>query len=231
MADNAGGSGGGGIGSAGIGVIAAKLQRRLWSSHTTIAVVRELAGAEGTGTDDDLRVAFEDPATFETLPRLLAETSGADFLQARAIERTREARAGSLSVARNGAGDVVAFMFVHEPKDHDALDGIAPGLYPRLAEGDVLTRTVFGLPEWRGRGYETRLLAGTIALLASQGKHRAWAYLDTTNATDMRIFHAAGYAPSGEERVDSYRLGRYSNAFRPVTAGSRAAWDSAASTS
>lgn len=228
MTGNSGGSAGG-IGSAGIGVVVAKLLRRLWSSHTTIAVTRDLAGApvDGAGAGDDLRVAFEDPATFETLPRLLAQTSGADYLQARAVERTREAKAGSLSVARNAAGDVVAFMFVHEPKDQDALERIAPGLYPPLQEGDVLTRTVFCLPEWRGRGYEPRLLVATGALLASQGKQRAWAYLDTTNASDLRIFQAAGYAPSGQERVDSYRLGQYSNAFRPVTAPSRAAWDSA----
>jgi L-amino acid N-acyltransferase YncA len=227
VADTGAGSAGGGIGSAGLGVIAAKLLRRLWSSHTSIAVTRDLAGTEGEGAGDDLRVGFEDPATFETLSRLLTETTGADYLQARAVERTREARAGSLSVARNAAGDVVAFMFVHEPKDHAALEGIAPGMYPRLQEGDVLTRTVFCLPEWRGRGYEPRLLVATGALLAGQGNRRAIAYLDTTNATDMRTFQAAGYTPSGQERVDSYRLGRYSNAFRPVTAASRAAWDSA----
>lgn len=227
MADTGAGSAEGGIGSAGLGVIAAKLQRRLWSSHTTIAVARDLAGAEGEGAGDDLRVAFEDPATFETLPRLLTETTGADYLQARAIERTREARAGALSVARNAAGDVVAFMFVHEPKDHDALEQVAPGMYPPLQKGEVLTRTVFGLPEWRDRGYESRLLVATAALLAAQGNQRACAYLDTTNAADMRIFQAAGYTPSGQERVDSYRLARYSNAFRPVTAASRAAWDSA----
>jgi len=227
VTDNGSGSAGGGIGSAGIGVIAAKLQRRLWSAHTTIAVARDLADADGAGAADDLLVAFEDPATFDTLPRLLSETTGADYLQARAVERTREARAGSLSVARNASGDVVAFMFVHEPKNHDALEEIAPGMYPRLQEGEVLTRTVFTLPEWRGRGYEPRLLVATGALLAAHGKHRALAYLDTTNVTDMRIFQEAGYTPSGQERVDSYRLGRYSNAFRPVTAPSRAAWDSA----
>jgi GNAT superfamily N-acetyltransferase len=227
VADKGGGSAGGGIGSAGLGVIAAKLQRRLWSSHTTIAVTRDLAGTEGTGAGDDLAVAFEDPATFETLPRLLVEATGADYLQARAIERTREAKAGSLSVGRNAAGDVVAFMFVHEPKDHDALEAVAPGMYPRLQEGEVLTRTVFCLPEWRGRGYESRVLLATADLLVAQGKQRAWAYLDTTSGSDLRVFQAAGYAPSGQERVDSYRLGRYSNAFRPVTAASRAAWDSA----
>jgi hypothetical protein len=151
VADTGSGSAGGGVGSAGIGVIVAKLRRRLWSSHTTIAVVRDLAPADAAA-GDDLRVAFEDPATFDTLPRLLEETTGADYLQARAVERTREARAGSLSVARNDGGDVVAFMFVHEPKDHDALEGIAPGMYPRLQEGEVLTRTVFTLPQWRGRG-------------------------------------------------------------------------------
>lgn len=227
MAGNGSGSAAGGIGGAGIGVIAAKLQQRLWSSHTTIAVARDLAGVAGTGGDDDLRVAFEDPATFDTLPRLLTELSGADYLQARAVDRTREARAGSLSVARNEAGEVVAFMFVHEPKDHDALERIAPGLYPRLQEGEVLTRTVFTLPAWRGRGYESRLLVATGALLAGQGEQRALAYLDTTNVADMRAFGEAGYTPSGQERIDSYRLGRYSNAFRPLTALSRAAWDSA----
>jgi L-amino acid N-acyltransferase YncA len=224
VADTGSGSAGGGVGSAGLGVIAAKLQRRLWSSHTAIAVARDL-GSEGAGAGDDLRVAFEDPATFETLPHLLTEMTGADYLQARAVERTREAKAGSLSVARNATGDVVAFMFVHGPKDHAALEGIAPGMYPRLQDGDVLTRTAFCLPEWRGRGYESRLLVATGALLAAQGKQRALAYLDTTNAADMRIFHAAGYTPSDQERVDTYRLGRYSNAFRPVTAASRAAWD------
>jgi hypothetical protein len=54
------------------------------------------------------------------------------------------------------------------------------------------------------------------------------AYLDTTSVADLRAFQAAGYTPSGQERVDSYRLGRYSSAFRPVTAPSRAAWASAA---
>jgi L-amino acid N-acyltransferase YncA len=227
VADNGSGSAGGGIGSAGVGVIVGKLQRRLWSSHTSIAVARDLAGGDGAGGAGDLRVAFEDPATFDTLPRLLTEMTGVDYLQSRAIERTREARAGALSVARNETGDVVAFMFVHEPKDHDALEGVAPGMYPRLQEGEVLTRTVFGLPQWRDRGYESQLLLGTAALLAAQGKRRALGYLDTTNVADMRIFQAAGYTPSGQERVDTYRLGRYSNAFRPVTAPSRAAWDSA----
>ena len=92
-------------------------------------------------------------------------------------------------------------------------------MYPPLQEGEVLTRTVFCLPAWRGRGYESQLLVATgSAARRRRASSVRVAYLDTTNAADMRVFQAAGYAPSGQERVDSYRLGRYSNAFRPVTA-------------
>ena len=215
--------------SVGVGVIAGKLLRRLWSAHSSIAVVRELQGHDGPDPADDLRVAFEDAATFDVLPRLLAESTGADYLQVRAVERTREARAGSLSVARNAAGEVVAFHFVHESGDHDALESIAPGMYPRLPVDEVLTRTVYCLPAWRGRSIEARTLVATGALLAARGKTRAWAYLDTTNTNDLRAFREAGYAASGDERVDSYRLGRYSTAFRRLAPATRAAWDSVGS--
>ena len=208
----------------GLGVIAGKLQRRLWSSHTTIAVVRDLTGTESTPAADGLRVGFEDPATFDTLPRLLAAASGMDYLQLRAVEHTREARSGSLSVARDAAGDVVAFGFVHDSGDREALERVSPGMYPRLSDEDVLTRVVYCLPEWRGRSIEAQTLIATGTLMAERGKKRGWAYLDTGSADVMRIFREAGYAPSGDERVDSYRLGRYSNAFRPITPPTRAAW-------
>jgi L-amino acid N-acyltransferase YncA len=211
----------------GVGVIAGKLRRRLWSAHASIAVVRALHEHDDLEPVEDLQVAFEDPATFDVLPRLLAETTGADYLQLRAVERTREARAGSLSVARSAEGEVVAFHFVHEAGDRDALEAIAPGLYPQLPEDEVLTRTVYCLPAWRGRSIEARTLVATGRLLAARGKHRAWAYLDTTNTNDLRIFREAGYAASGEERVDSYRFGRYSSTFGPLSPATRAAWDSA----
>jgi hypothetical protein len=140
----------------GVSAIVGKLQRRLWSSHASIAVVRALDANDDLASAEDLQVAFEDPATFDVLPRLLAETTGDDHLQLQAAERTREARAGSLSVARDADGDVVAFHFVHESGDFDALERIAPGLYPRLPEDEVLTRAVYCLPAWRGRSIAER---------------------------------------------------------------------------
>jgi hypothetical protein len=63
--------------------------------------------------------------------------------------------------------------------------------------------------------------------MAERGKKRAWAYLDTGIPGDMHFFHEASYVPSGDERVDSYRLGWYSNAFRQITPPTRATWDKA----
>lgn len=174
-----------------------------------------------------MRVEFLDPDLFDELPRLVEEAIGVEYLNIRPIERARRARAGTLSVARDPAGEVIAFHFVHETRDHQALEQIAPQMYPKPPLDEVLTEAVYCLPAYRGQAFAAKLLKATGAYLAASGKHRAWAYPDTTNLAALRMFNRAGYVPSGAERVDRYRLGRFSTAFRALTPTTSKEWDTA----
>jgi GNAT superfamily N-acetyltransferase len=205
-------------------VIAAKLKRRLWSTRRAIAVSRDLRDVPVLPLDD-IRVEFVAPDAFDELPRLVQQADGVEFLYLRSIERARQARAGTMSVARTAAGDLVAFHFVHESSDHAALESVAPHMYPVQHDDSVLTEEVYCLPAYRGRGLAAALLQATGALLLERGKRRASAYLDTTNLAAMRMFNRAGYLPAGEERVDRYRGGRFSTTFRDLTPRTRAEWD------
>ena len=97
-------------------------------------------------------------------------------------------------------------------------------MYPKLPTDEVLTEAVYCLPAYRGHALAPRLLQATGSIMAARGKRRAWAYLDTTNIAALRMFNRAGYHPSGEERVDRYRFGRFSTAFRPLTPKTQVEW-------
>ncbi len=205
-------------------VVFAKVLRRLWSTHRAIAVVRELT-PERDPSSAGLRVEFVHPDLFEPLPRLVEEATGVEYLYVRPIERTRVARAGTVSVARDADGELMAFHFIHETGNHEALDQVAPGMYPQMPPDEVLTEAVYCLPAFRGQAIAAKLLAATGARLAARGKRRAWAYLDTSNGGALRMFNRAGYLPSGTERVDRYRFGRFSTEFRELTPKTAEEWD------
>jgi GNAT superfamily N-acetyltransferase len=205
-------------------VVVSKLKRRLWSTHRAVVVSRDLDERPSLPLDG-IRAEFVDPDAFDLLPRLLEEATGVEYLYLRPIERARQARAGTISVGRDTAGEVVAFHFVHETHDHEALDSVAPQMYPVLPEDGVLTEEVYCLPANRGRGVAAALLQATGVLLSERGKRRAWAYLDTTNLAALRMFNRAGYRPTGEERVDRYRGGRFDTLFRTATPQTMAEWD------
>jgi uncharacterized protein len=205
-------------------IVVGKVLRRLWSTHRAIAVVRELT-PERDPAAARLRVEFVQPDLFDPLPRLVEEAKGIEYLYVRPIERTRLARAGTLSVARDADGELMAFHFVHDDGDYEALDQVAPGMYPPMPPDEVLTEAVYCLPAFRGQAIAPKLLAATGARLAAQGKRRAWAYLDTTNIAALRMFNRAGYAPSGAERVDRYRFGRFRTEFRELTPKTVEEWD------
>lgn len=209
-----------------VAFVAGKLRRRLWSTRRAVAVVREFQAGQVLPLAD-LHVELIPPDSFDALPRLVEQAVGVEYLYLRPIERTRRARAGTLAVARTALGDLVAFHFIHEAGDHGALGLVAPGMYPRLPADEVLTEAVYCLPAYRGRAFAPSLLQATGVLLAGRGKTRAWAYLDTTNTAALRMFHRAGYVPSGEERVDRYRCGRFSTVFRPLTPPTEAEWQEA----
>ncbi len=208
------------------GVLVAKLSRRLWSTHRAVVVSRDLRDAPSLPLDD-IRVEFVEPDAFDDLPRLVEQAAGVEYLYLRPIERARRARAGTVSVARAADGDLVAFHFVHESTNHDALDSVAPGMYPMLSADAVLTEEVYCLPAYRGRGLAPALLQTTGMMLLERGKRRALAYLDTTNIAALRMFNRAGYRPTGEERVDRYRGGRFDTLFREVAPLTLAEWEAA----
>lgn len=205
-------------------VVVSKLKRRLWSTHRAVVVSRDLQEKPSLPVDS-IRVEFVDPDAFDELPGLVEQATGVEYLYLRPIERARQARAGTISVARDTAGELVAFHFVHETHDHAALDSVAPQMYPVLPEDGVLTEEVYCLPAHRGRGLAATLLQATGVLLLERGKRRASAYLDTTNLAALRMFNRAGYRPTGEERVDRYRGGRFDTLFRAATPLTLSEWD------
>ena len=208
----------------GAGLVVAKMRRRLWSTRTAIAVVRDLEAAPDT-TPNDMHVEVVHPDSFEALPLLVEAASGVEYLYVRPIERTRQARAGTISVARDGSGELMAFHFIHSAGDRDALELVAPQMYPALAADEVLTEAVYCLPAFRGRDVMPALLKATGELLATRGTRRAFAYLDIANVASLRMFRRAGYRPSGVERVDRYRFFRFSTIFRDLTPSTRASWE------
>ncbi len=201
-----------------------KLRRRVWSTRRAIAVVRGLEHVS-VPAFDGIRVELVDASAFTALPRLLEATVGAEYLYVRPIERTRQAGAGRLAVATGATGELIAFHFVHASRDADALDRVAPKMYPKMACDEVLTEAVYCLPAYRGQDVVPNLLKATGALLAREGIRRAWAYIDTTNAASLRVFRTAGYSPSGTERVDRYRFFRFTTVFRELTPTTRREWD------
>jgi GNAT superfamily N-acetyltransferase len=204
-------------------VIAEKARRRAWSARRALSMVRDVADttppAPPTG---GLHVQFVAPDEFEALAGLAAEATGIEYLYVWPIERTRQARAGTLAVARNDAGDLMGFHFVHEAHDYAALQTVAPDMYPLLPSDEVLTEALYVLPAFRDHSVASTLLQTTGALLAERGIRRAWAWNDTTNRRAIRTFHRAGYVAGPQERVDLFRLGRHTTEFRPVSAESEA---------
>jgi RimJ/RimL family protein N-acetyltransferase len=209
----------------GAGLVLTKARRRLWSTRRAIAVVRDLgAGSELASPLDGLQVDLVRPEDFTVLSRLVDDAVGIEYLYVRPIERTRRVAAGTMSVARTAQGDLVAFHFVHERHNHEALDQVAPGMYPQLPGDEILTEAVYCLPDYRGRALAPSMLQATGAIMAARGMRRAWAYLDTTNIAALRMFNRAGYQPSGEERVDRYRFGRFSTEFRKLSPKTKHEW-------
>jgi GNAT superfamily N-acetyltransferase len=204
-------------------IVVRKLLRRLWSTRRAIAVVRNLGGHGETPAG--LQVEFVPADGFDALPRLVEQAVGIEYLYVRPIERTRQARAGTISVARDPDGELMAFHFVHSADDHKALNQVAPNMYPPMQSDEVLTEAVYCLPAFRGRAIAPQLLVATGTNLAARGMRRAWAYLDTTNVAALRMFNRAGYAPAGTERVDRYRFGRFSTEFRDLTPTTAREWD------
>jgi RimJ/RimL family protein N-acetyltransferase len=192
-----------------------KARRRVWSTRRAVAVVRDFDQGRPL-RPGEIEIELVEPEAFAELAALVDESSGKEYLYLRPIERTRLARAGTLSVARDEGGELLAFHFIHGRDDHDALEGVAPGMYPQQLTDEVLTEAVYCVPAHRGHAIAPAMLQATGAALLERGIRRGWAYLDTTNVPALRMFARAGYVPAGTERVDRYRLGRFRTAFGPI---------------
>jgi L-amino acid N-acyltransferase YncA len=206
-------------------VVLGKLLRRAWSTRASVSLVREPLVEVPIPAGS--RIEFVPPEAFEDLAQLLKSSTGLDYLFVRNAERTRLAGVGTVFVARDETGLLMAFYFVYETDDRVALDQVARNMHPDLAADEVLTELVYCLPAFRGRGVMRQLLHATGAALAARGKRRAFAYVDTTNNRSLRMFARAGYAPTGVERVDHYRFGRHRTTFRPTSVTSEERWAAA----
>jgi RimJ/RimL family protein N-acetyltransferase len=207
----------------GVSVLLGKLLHRMWSTRASLSLVREPLVEVPVAAGFTLGIV--QPEAFEGLAQLLESSTGTDYLFVRNAERTRLAGVGTMSVARDETGQLMAFHFVYEPEDRVALDGIAPNMFPDLAADEVLTELVYCVPAFRGRDLMRQLLHATGSTLAARGKRRAFAWVDTTNTRSLRTFARAGYVPAGVERVDRYRFGQYRATFRHTTVASEERWD------
>jgi L-amino acid N-acyltransferase YncA len=208
----------------GVRLILSKVQRRLWSTHTSVAVARDLmpsshAPAEG------IQFQLTEPEAFDDLPKLVEASDGIEFLFVRGIERLRQAHVGRIASARDDEGGLLAFHFVHERDNHEVLAQAAPGMYPQLPVDEVFTEAVYCLPAHRGRGITASLLQATCTTMTERGMTRARAYVDITNAAALRMFNRAGYHPLGDERIDRFRFGRFSTEFRALSPAVEAEWE------
>jgi ribosomal protein S18 acetylase RimI-like enzyme len=181
-----------------------------------LRAVRELSPGE-------LTVVAVAPTESEPLTEVLQQLDDRDYLFVRALERTRRARAGELVLGTIGDA-VVAAHFVHRFGDHDLLDTVAPGLYPRLPRHEALTEAVYVAPAWRGRSIAPRMLSATCRRLGAEGAAHAVAYIDVTNRSSLRAFRAAGYDRADQMRVDRFLLGRRHSRFCAADAEARRLW-------
>jgi GNAT superfamily N-acetyltransferase len=208
-------------------VILEKAHRRAWSARRALSMARELTGTTPPPPPrGGLNVRFVEPEEFEPLAALATEATGIEYLYLWPIERTRKARAGTLAVATDDAGELMGFHFVHKARNHAALQTVAPDMYPELPSDEVLTEALYVLPAFRDHAVASTLLSTSGALLADRGIRRAWAWIDTTNRRAIRTFHRAGYVPGSDERVDLFRLGRHRTVFQPVSREAEAVWAS-----
>ena len=208
----------------GLRLILSKVLRRLWSTHTSVAVARDLMPSSHAPAGG-IQFQLTEPEAFDDLPKLVEASDGIEFLFVRGIERLRRAHVGRIASARDDQGALLAFHFVHEHDNHEVLAQVAPGMYPQLPADEVFTEAVYCLPAHRGRGITARLLQATCTTMTKRGMTRARAYVDITNAAALRMFNRAGYHPLGDERIDRFRFGRFSTEFRELSPAIKAEWE------
>lgn len=201
-----------------------KTRQRLYSDRYSIGLAVAIGAHETAEQADVAVVSVVEPLSFPELASLTRDASDADYLFLRAMERTRVAAAGNLVVARAADGTFAGAHFVHPPSRQRALAAVAPGLYPPLDPGDVLTEALYTAPAFRGRGVAAAMLSSTLDLLRATPARRALAYVDVENCASLRAFHRVGFRPTGDMRVDRFRLGRFESEFRPLDRAIEQKW-------
>lgn len=93
-------------------------------------------------------------------------------------------------------------------EDSGRMCGFAIVEWTHEAEGIVAyIQTLEVLPEFRGQGAGGELLRLLDDSASAAGANLIWLHVDVSNASAIRLYEAAGYAPAGR-REDYYEAGR-----------------------
>jgi GNAT superfamily N-acetyltransferase len=79
-----------------------------------------------------------------------------------------------------------------------AYDHTHTGRFLRMRPGDVELRSVYSLPEYRGRGVAKAVIRGACWWLRNQGFKRIYAVIHPNNFASSRAFAAVGFRKTGQ---------------------------------
>jgi hypothetical protein len=102
------------------------------------------------------------------------------------------------------------------------------GVFPLLAEDEVLFEGNFTLEAYRGLGIMPYTMSQVAASLTVSGVHRVIAFVDRPRTPSLRGFKKAGFKPY-VQRTDRWRLFRQKITFTQLPAGTPYAFEAAAS--
>ena len=100
------------------------------------------------------------------------------------------------------------------------------GLFPPLADGEVLVEGAYTFIAFRKQGAMADGMNQLLATARSEGAHSAITYVTDDNVPSLRGCANAGFELD-HVRVTTRRLGRRASRRAPLDASARAAWEKA----
>jgi RimJ/RimL family protein N-acetyltransferase len=202
-----------------------KVRARIYSNRLALMIGTDPRRAPAVDPMIDVVVRREPSSGLREIEDTLRQASGGDLLFLRGLERMRLRDPGDAYVARLPDGEIAASIFVHDVPARDRLERAAPGIYPPIADDEVLTEGMYCWPRFRGLGIPAHLISRTLQFLAPMGIARALAVVETSNPPSLRAFARAGYEPNGVIRRGTYRLNRWQSTFEEDAALAERMWN------
>lgn len=202
-----------------------KTLRRAWGTTTSFGLRCDLAALPPRRP---AKIALSMvPAGSAAEAGLLAEVE-ADPENAEAAQRVALCNQGvrRLYVARDQSGAACYCQWVIWPQDHHLIDEYSPGLYPKLAEGEVLLEGAYTYGAFRRLGAMADGMHQLSEIARSEGAKVAFTYVASDYPPSIRGCANVGY-DLDHLRVSTRRLFRRTLTFVPPDAEARAAWETA----